>query len=59
MQLSSKNLADSLRGLFKRKLFEDPRPTRYLLLRALDRRFGIVKTYQSKLDYGLVERAHY
>ncbi|MCA1454150.1 hypothetical protein I6F35_13120 [Bradyrhizobium sp. BRP22] len=60
MRFPSKNLASALRGLVRRKLFlQDPIPTRYLLLRALDRRYGIVKSYQRKLDYGLVERAHY
>jgi hypothetical protein len=56
----SKNLASALRGLLQHKLFlQDPISARYLLLRALDRRYGIVKAYQRKLDYGLVERAHY
>ena len=60
MRLRVNKLASSLRGLLQRKLLsQDPIPARYLILRALDRRFGIVKTYQRKLDYGTIERAHY
>jgi hypothetical protein len=60
MPLPLKKLARRVRGLLQRKLFsQDPIPARYVILRALDRRFGIVKAYQRKLDYGTIERAHY
>jgi hypothetical protein len=42
-----------------RRCLQEPIPSRYLLLRALDRRFGFVRSYQSKLDYGTVDRVHY
>jgi hypothetical protein len=54
------NLTSGLRRLLQRTLLsQDPIPARYLLIRALDRRFGIVKTYRRKLDYGTIDRAHY
>ncbi|WP_156438655.1 hypothetical protein [Bradyrhizobium valentinum] len=60
MPLPLNKLARRVRGLLQRKLFsQDPIPARYLILRALDRRFGIVKAYQRKLDYGTIERANY
>jgi hypothetical protein len=53
-------LSGGLRRFLQRTVFsQDPIPARYLLIRALDRRFGIVKTYQRKLDYGTIDRAHY
>jgi len=39
--------------------FREPLPARFFLLRALDRRFGILKRFQVKLNYGLVERPFY
>jgi hypothetical protein len=57
-RLRENNLTNRLRGALHRSLHE-PIPSRYLLLRALDRRFGLVKSYQSKLDYGTVDRVHY
>jgi hypothetical protein len=60
MPLPANKLSNRVRGFLQRKLLtQDPIPARYLILRALDRRFGIVKTYQRKLDHGTVERAHY
>jgi hypothetical protein len=60
MPFRENKLTGGLRRLLQRTLLsQDPIPARYLLIRALDRRFGIVKTYQRKLDYGTIERAHY
>jgi hypothetical protein len=60
MPLRENKLTGGLRRLLQRTLLsQDPIPARYLLIRALDRRFGIVKTYQRKLDYGTIDRAHY
>lgn len=60
MPFRENKLTGRLRRLLQRTLLsQDPIPARYLLIRALDRRFGIVKTYQRKLDYGTIERAHY
>jgi hypothetical protein len=60
MSLRENRLTGGLRRSLQRNLLsQDPIPARYLLIRALDRRFGIVKTYQRKLDYGTIDRAHY
>jgi hypothetical protein len=60
MWLRENKLSSRLSELLQRKLlWQDPIPFRYLILRAVDRRFGIVKAYQHKLDYGLIERPHY
>jgi hypothetical protein len=60
MPLRENKLTGALRRLLQRILLsQDPIPARYLLIRALDRRFGIVKNYQHKLDYGAIDRAHY
>jgi hypothetical protein len=60
MPFRENKLTGGLRKLLQRTLLsQDPIPARYLLIRALDRRFGIVKTYQRKLDHGTIERAHY
>jgi len=44
------------------RLFEslrDPVPVGVRIVRALDRRFGLVKNYRRKLELGLIERPHY
>ena len=48
-------VADSLRNI----LFSEPIPARFHVLRALNRRFGLVKSYRRMLDYGMIERAYY
>jgi hypothetical protein len=41
-------------------VFGDPVvPLRLQALRALDRRFGLVRSYRRRLDYDLIERPHY
>ena len=40
-------------------LFSEPVPTRFHVLRALNRRFGFVKNYRRMLHYGVIERAYY
>jgi len=48
-------VADSLRNI----LFSEPIPARFHVMRALNRRFGLVKSYRRMLDYGMIERAYY
>jgi hypothetical protein len=59
MPARENKLTGGLRRLLRTLLSQDPIPARYLLIRALDRRFGIVKAYRRKLDYGTIDRAHY
>jgi hypothetical protein len=40
-------------------LFGEPIPTRFLILRALERRFGFLNSYRRRLDYGMVDRPPY
>jgi hypothetical protein len=47
--------ANALRNL----LFQEATPARLRVLRALDRRLGIVRDYRRRLDLGLIERPHY
>jgi len=53
-------LTGGLRGSLQGILFsQDPIPARYLLRRALNRLFRIVKAPQRKFDHGTIDRAHY
>jgi hypothetical protein len=49
-------LTGGLRGIL---FSQDPIPARYLLRRALNRLFRIVKAPQRKFDHGTIDRAHY
>ena len=40
-------------------VFSEPIPARFHVLRALNRRFGFVRSYRRKLDYGMIERPYY
>ncbi len=39
-------------------LFDGPVPTRFRVLRALDKRFGFLKDYRRKLDFGIIDRPY-
>lgn len=53
--LRRNGLASAIRNF----LFGEPLPGRIFLIRALNKRFNLLKNYQRKLDFGLVERPHY
>ena len=54
-RLRGNAVTNSLRNF----LFGEPIPARFHVMRALNRRFGFVRSYRRKLDFGMVEWPHY